>query len=87
MVFDNCEHVMRPAAALIDRLLQACPTLRIVATSREALMVRGEHVMPLGPLSVDENIGDAADADAVALFVDRLTAEAGPSTSPTTTGW
>ena len=27
LVFDNCEHVMRPAAGLIDRLLQACPTL------------------------------------------------------------
>ena len=80
LVFDNCEHVMRPAAGLIDRLLQACPTLKIVATSREALMLRGEHVMALGPLSMDDDSGDdAGDADAVALFVERLTAEGGPA--------
>ena len=58
LVFDNCEHVMRSAAGLIDRLLHACPTLKIVATSREALLVRGEHVMALGPLSMDDDSGD-----------------------------
>ena len=58
LVFDNCEHVMRPAAGLIDRLLQACPALKVVATSREALMLRGEHVMALGPLSMDDDSGD-----------------------------
>ena len=79
-MFDNCEHVMRPAAGLIDRLLHACPTLKIVATSREALLLRGEHVMALGPLSMDDDSGDDdSAADAVELFIERLTAEGGPS--------
>ena len=78
VVFDNCEHVMRPAAGLIDRLLHACPTLKVVATSREALLLRGEHVMALGPLSMDDSGDDDSAADAVELFIERLTAEAGP---------
>ncbi len=78
LVFDNCEHVMRPTAALIDRLLQACPRLKIVATSREALLLQGEHVMALGPLSMDDHDGEGC-VDAVALFIERLTAEGGPT--------
>ena len=79
LVFDNCEHVMRSAAGLIDRLLTACPRLKIVATSREALLLRGEHVMALGPMSMDAGSEDSV-TDAVALFVERLTAEGGPAT-------
>ncbi len=77
LVFDNCEHVMGPAAGLIDRLLHTCPQLKVIATSREALLLRGEHVMALGPLSMDDQTG-AGCVDAVALFVERLTAEGGP---------
>jgi predicted ATPase/class 3 adenylate cyclase len=74
LVVDNCEHVMRAAAGLVERLLRASCGLRVVATSREALMVPGEQVMPLGPLSVGEA---GADGDAVALFVDRVRAGRG----------
>ena len=73
VVFDNCEHVMRASATLIERLLKTCPGLRVVATSREALMVRGEHVMPLGPLSIDDDVSGSGDA--VELFVERVRAE------------
>ena len=58
VVFDNCEHVMRASATLIERLLTSCPGLRVVATSREALMLRGEHVMPLGPLTIEQGSSD-----------------------------
>lgn len=78
LVFDNCEHVMRPAAGLIDRLVTACSRLKVVATSREALLLRGEHVMPLGPMSMGDDI-EGTVTDAVALFVERLTAEGGPT--------
>ena len=78
LVFDNCEHVMRSAAGLIDRLLTACPGLKVVATSREALLLQGEHVMALGPMSMDDHNGEGY-ADSVALFVDRLTSEGGPA--------
>ena len=78
LVFDNCEHVMRSVAGLIDRLLTACPGLKVVATSREALLLQGEHVMALGPMSMEDHNGEGY-ADSVALFVDRLTAEGGPA--------
>lgn len=82
LLFDNCEHVMRPATELIEGLLHTCPMLKIVATSREALQLRGEHVMALGPLSMDDDdAGVASVADAVQLFIERLTAEGGPAVS------
>jgi predicted ATPase/DNA-binding CsgD family transcriptional regulator len=62
LVLDNCEHVLEPVAALLERLLVSCPELRIVASSRELLGVAGERVVPVGELD---------EADAVALFVDR----------------
>jgi predicted ATPase/DNA-binding SARP family transcriptional activator len=42
LVLDNCEHLVAACAALAERLLGACPQLRILATSREPLRVPGE---------------------------------------------
>ncbi|MER5882546.1 BTAD domain-containing putative transcriptional regulator [Streptomyces sp. NPDC001941] len=50
LVLDNCEHVVDAAAALAERLLERCPGLRVLATSREPLGVPGELVRPVGPL-------------------------------------
>jgi predicted ATPase len=41
LVLDNCEHLMEASAHLVDKMLDSCPHLRIVATSREALGVEG----------------------------------------------
>ena len=76
LVFDNCEHVMSGVAQLVERLLHAAPGLTVVATSREALMIGGEEVMPLGPLPVAAS-GESDVSDAVALFVERVRAESG----------
>lgn len=62
VLLDNCEHLVDPAAQLADRLLAACPGLRILATSREPLAIGGEALAPVGPLGTDA---------AVALFADR----------------
>lgn len=43
LVLDNCEHVVE-AAELAEILLDSCPDLRILATSREPLNVEGEQV-------------------------------------------
>ena len=43
LVVDNCEHVLESAAVLIDELLDGCPFLTVLATSRGALGVPGEH--------------------------------------------
>ena len=61
-MLDNCEHLVVPAARLADRLLAACPGLRILATSREPLGIGGEALAAVGPLD---------EAAAVALFADR----------------
>ncbi len=50
IVLDNCEHVLAHVAEVVAALGQACPGVRIVATSREPLDVEGEHVHPLRPL-------------------------------------
>jgi len=52
LVLDNCEHLTAAAAALAARLLTACPTLTILATSREILGVDGERAWPVPPLSL-----------------------------------
>ena len=62
VVLDNCEHLIDSAARLAQDLLELCPTMRILATSRERLGVPGEVVCPVPPLPI---------SDAVSLFVER----------------
>ncbi len=50
LVLDNCEHVIDAAAALAERVVRDAPRANILATSREALRVEGEHVHLLYPL-------------------------------------
>ena len=52
LVLDNCEHLIQACAELTHVLLQACPSLQVVATSREALGVPGEAVWPVPPLDL-----------------------------------
>jgi len=65
LVLDNCEHLVGPCAVVVAHLLQACPSLRVLATSREPLNLAGEQVHRLLPLGVSE---------AAALFLDRAVA-------------
>ena len=46
LILDNCEHLLEASARLVDKLLDSCPRLRILATSREALGVEGEIRWP-----------------------------------------
>ena len=54
LILDNCEHLLEATAQLVDVLLDSCPRLRILATSREALGVEGEIRWLVPPLSVPE---------------------------------
>jgi len=54
LLVDNCEHVVDEAAGVVGELLGACPRLRVMATSREALGVVGETVWRLDPLAPDD---------------------------------
>ena len=73
VVLDNCEHVVCGVAELAERVLEACPDARMLATSREPLGVEGEAVLALGPLGVPDPgaPAEAAASDAVKLFLDR----------------
>jgi predicted ATPase/DNA-binding SARP family transcriptional activator len=65
LVVDNCEHVLDAAAAIVDRVVRCCPSVVVLATSREPLGVEGEQVVPVHPLR---------EGDAAALFADRARA-------------
>ncbi|MER5206619.1 BTAD domain-containing putative transcriptional regulator [Streptomyces sp. NPDC002825] len=51
LIVDNCEHVVVETAVLVRRLLAALPALRVLTTSREALGITGESLLPLGALA------------------------------------
>ena len=51
VVLDNCEHVRDACAVLVDALLRACPSLRVLATSRQPLEISGEHLVAVQPLA------------------------------------
>jgi len=73
LVLDNCEQVIGGAAALCARVLAVADDLRVLATSREPLRVAGEARYRLAPLTLPglDDLGEAAGAEAVALFADR----------------
>ncbi|KAF0961105.1 Serine/threonine-protein kinase PknD [Rhodococcus sp. T7] len=77
LVLDNCEHLIDPTAALAEILLQSCPELRILATSREPLGLGGESLQRVQPLATPDSRTRSMQAisqyDAVRLFLDRAT--------------
>ncbi len=79
LVLDNCEHVVAESAELADGLLRASPSLRIVATSREALGIAGEAVFPLPSLGLPDQdrslpLDELSAFEAIRLFADRAAA-------------
>jgi predicted ATPase/DNA-binding CsgD family transcriptional regulator len=79
LVIDNCEQLVDASARLVQRLLDGCPHLRILATSREALRVAGEVVWRVPPLAVPDprkpaTVVDIETVPAVRLFVERAQA-------------
>lgn len=81
LVLDNCEHLASAVAAAAEGLLRECPQLRILATSREPLGLRGELVWRVPMLSVPDIRTTAVKTkdivsryESVRLFVDRAVA-------------
>ena len=74
LVFDNCEHLIKPSADLANAILRSAPQVRVLASSREMLRVPGEQAYPILPLPVpgrDDGIEALRRSTAVRLFVDR----------------
>ncbi|MBV8149047.1 MAG: helix-turn-helix domain-containing protein, partial [Candidatus Eremiobacteraeota bacterium] len=78
LILDNCEHVIEEAARTADAILRAAPHVRLLATSREALRIGGEHVYRVPSLDVPSEgsiaVEDALRYGAVALFAERAAA-------------
>jgi predicted ATPase/DNA-binding winged helix-turn-helix (wHTH) protein len=75
IILDNCEHVVHDAAVVAELLLSAS-NVRVLATSREPLRARGEHVLRLAPLALPPpgaavTATEAPGFSAIELFVDR----------------
>ncbi len=74
LLVDNCEHLLEAVAHLVDALLDSCPRLSILATSREAIGVEGEARWLVPPLSVPEDGSSTEELggyESVRLFVER----------------
>lgn len=78
LILDNCEHVVDAVARLVETILGRCPSAVIMATSREALRIDGEHVFRVPPLGVPPEPRLAAEEiaahTAVQLFMARAMA-------------
>ncbi|MFX1681123.1 winged helix-turn-helix domain-containing protein [Mitsuaria sp. CC2] len=78
LVIDNCEHVIDAAAACVNRLLAEAAGVKVLATSREPLLVKGERVRRLPGLaapaaSVSLDAAQSLAFPAIQLFVERAT--------------
>ena len=77
LVLDNCEHLVDACALLAESLLESCPRVRILATSREPLAAGGEVQYSIDPLGLPPTSAapeQLLSSAAVQLFVDRATA-------------
>ncbi len=82
LVLDGCEHVIDGVSVLAERLFQCVPTLHLLATSREAMRIEGEHVYELSALVCPPDNAEASakgvlQYPAVQLLVDRVRATRG----------
>ena len=78
IILDNCEHLIEACATLCQNLLQNCPNLKILATSREALGIVGETPWNVPPLSIPDSsvlsslgTSDLSKYEATRLFSER----------------
>ena len=81
IILDNCEHVVTEAARITEMILQACPGVTLLATTREALGVGGEQryrvpslAVPPPELARTLTAPNALEFDAVVLFAERALA-------------
>ncbi len=76
LILDNCEHILSATAQIVTALLQACPNLCVIATSREALDIPGEMTFRVPSLSVPDArhtppIETLTQYESIRLFVER----------------
>ena len=84
LIVDNCEHLVEACAQLVDQLLHACPNLKIIASSREALGITGETIYRVPSLSLPDPTQTTPStlmlSESVQLFIVRAAAVSPPFT-------
>lgn len=78
LLLDNCEHLLASCAELTELLVRECSRLRVLATSREGLGIKGEIAFRVPSLSMPDldhlsSLERLMDYEAVRLFIDRVT--------------
>lgn len=73
LIFDNCEHLIEECAQIAGQLLHACPQLKIIVSSREALGIDGETVYRVPSLSLPGSSSSLMDYESTRLFIERAT--------------
>jgi len=76
LILDNCEHLIEPCSHIVEKLLQNCQQLKIIATSREALRISGETIYTVSSLSIPKqkqsySPDELSRFEAVRLFIER----------------
>lgn len=71
LVLDNCEHLIDTCREVVQTLLNMCPAVQVLATSREALGVDDETAYLLPSLSLADNDGNINRSAAAELFIER----------------
>lgn len=79
LILDNCEHLIDAVACLAPALLQECPHLRVLVTSRERLNIAAETIYSVAPLACPDvqrlpALARLTGFAAIQLFVDRCQA-------------
>jgi predicted ATPase len=77
LILDNCEHLIEACARLTENLIQACPKLRVLASSREAFGIAGEqpYRVPSLPFPDPKHLpalDEIATSESVRLFIERV---------------
>ncbi|HEX8995417.1 MAG TPA: LuxR C-terminal-related transcriptional regulator [Ktedonobacterales bacterium] len=82
LVIDNCEHLLGECVRVVAYLLARCPSVTVLATSREPLALGGEQALRVSPLSLpapsepleSQTADRLLDYDAIRLFTERACA-------------
>lgn len=80
LLLDNCEHLVDIIARIAEVVIQSCPRVKLLVTSREPLRIPGEvqcHIRPLAVPGMGDKAETIAASPAAILFVERAQASAG----------
>jgi predicted ATPase/class 3 adenylate cyclase len=77
LILDNCEHLIEECARLVERLLNDCPNIHLLASSREALGIAGEQPYHVPSLPFPDpkhlpSLDEIAKSESVQLFIERV---------------